>query len=67
VKRIVKVNGWVNCPPEFLDHPKVINGCSDLLVAVFGDKGKHARAAMGAVALPANIAVEIEMIVEVAD
>jgi len=65
IKRIVKVNGWVNCGPEFTDQPKVINGCSDLLVAVFGEKGKHARAAMGAVALPSNIAVEIEMIVEI--
>ncbi len=65
VKRIVKVNGWVNCNPEFLDHPKVINGCSDFMVALFGENGKHARAAMGAVALPNNIAVEIEMVVEV--
>lgn len=65
VKRIVKVNGWVNCTETFTNHPQVINGCSDLLVMVFGDKGKHARAAMGAYALPNNIAVEIEMIVEV--
>ena len=65
VKRIVKINGWVNCTPDFADQPKVINGCSDLLVSIFGDAGKHARAAMGANALPANIAVEIEMIVEV--
>ncbi|HEY0652390.1 MAG TPA: RidA family protein [Chryseosolibacter sp.] len=65
VKRIVKVNGWVNCNSEFTDHPKVINGCSDLLVSVFGEKGKHARAALGANALPMGIAVEIEMVVEV--
>jgi enamine deaminase RidA (YjgF/YER057c/UK114 family) len=65
VKRIVKVNGWVNCNSEFTDQPKVINGCSDLLVAVFGDKGKHARAALGANALPLGMAVEIEMVVEV--
>lgn len=65
VKRIVKVNGYVNCLPDFTEQPKVINGCSDLLVAVFGEKGKHARAAMGMVALPTNIAVEIEMVVEV--
>lgn len=65
VKRIVKVNGWVNCTPDFKDQPKVINGCSDLMVAVFGDKGKHARAAMGAGSLPSNIAVEIEMVIEV--
>jgi enamine deaminase RidA (YjgF/YER057c/UK114 family) len=65
VKRIVKVNGWVNCNSEFQDQPKVINGCSDLLVALFGEKGKHARAALGANALPMGIAVEIEMVVEV--
>ncbi|MBM3439304.1 MAG: RidA family protein [Bacteroidetes bacterium] len=65
IKRIVKVNGYVNSHPDFVDHPKVINGCSDLLVALFGEKGKHARAAMGMVALPSNIAVEIEMVVEV--
>lgn len=65
VKRIVKVNGYVNCLPDFTEQPKVINGCSDLLVNIFGDKGKHARAAMGMVALPLNAAVEIEMIVEV--
>jgi enamine deaminase RidA (YjgF/YER057c/UK114 family) len=65
VKRIVKVNGWVNCHSDFADQPKVINGCSDLLVAVFGEKGKHARAALGTNALPSNIAVEIEMVVEV--
>lgn len=65
VKRVVKVNGWVNCPPDFGDQPKVINGCSDLMVALFGDNGRHARAAMGAGSLPSNIAVEIEMVVEV--
>ncbi len=65
VKRIVKVNGYVNCLPDFTEQPKVINGCSDLFVAIFGEKGKHARAAMGMVALPSNIAVEIEIVVEV--
>jgi enamine deaminase RidA (YjgF/YER057c/UK114 family) len=65
VKRVIKVNGWVNGTPDFADQPKVINGCSDLMVAVFGDKGKHARSAMGAGSLPSNIAVEIEIIVEV--
>lgn len=65
VNRIVKVNGWVNCTPDFVDQPKVINGCSDFLVSIFGENGKHARAAMGAVALPGNMAVEIEMIVEI--
>ncbi len=65
VKRIVKVNGWVNCTTDFGDQPKVINGCSDLMVSLFGEKGRHARAAMGAGALPSNITVEIEMVVEV--
>ena len=55
----------VNAGPDFPDHPKVINGYSDLMVAVFGDRGKHARAAVGMGSLPGNIAVEIEMIVEV--
>lgn len=65
VKRIVKVLGMVNAAPDFTDHPKVVNGYSDLMVQVFGDKGKHARAAVGMGSLPTNIAVEIEMIVEV--
>lgn len=65
VRRIVKVNGWVNCTDNFKDQPKVMNGCSDLLVAVFGAKGKHARTSLGTNALPSNIAIEIEMIVEV--
>jgi enamine deaminase RidA (YjgF/YER057c/UK114 family) len=65
VKRIVKVNGFVNCNSDFTDQPKVINGCSDLLVAIFGDKGKHARTSVGTNVLPSNIAVEIEMVVEV--
>ena len=67
VKRVVKVLGMVNCTPEFSDQPKVINGFSDLMVEVFGDRGKHARAAVGMAALPGNIAVEIEMIVEIED
>ncbi len=67
VKRIVKVNGWVNCPDDFKDQPKVMNGCSDLLVAIFGENGKHARTSLGTNALPSNIAIEIEMVVEVAD
>lgn len=65
VKRIVKVLGMVNCHSDFTDHPKVINGCSDLLVAVFGDKGKHARSAVGMNSLPMNTSVEIEIIIEV--
>lgn len=65
VKRIVKVLGMVNCTPDFADQPEVINGFSDLMVAVFGEKGKHARSAVGMAALPRNMAVEVEMIVEV--
>ena len=65
VKRIVKVLGMVNASPDFGDHPKVINGFSDLMVEVFGDRGKHARSAVGMGSLPDNIAVEIEVIVEI--
>ncbi len=65
VKRIVKVTGMVNATDDFEDHPKVINGFSDLMVEVFGVRGKHARAVVGMGSLPFNIAVEIEMIVEV--
>ncbi|MFH1491038.1 MAG: RidA family protein [Pseudomonadota bacterium] len=66
VTRVVKLLGMVNCTPDFGDQPKVINGASDLLVEVFGNKGRHARSAVGMNALPMNMAVEIEMIVEVA-
>ena len=65
VNRVVKVLGMVSCEPMFTEHPGVIDGASDLLVAVFGDKGRHARSAVGMNALPFDIAVEIEMIVEV--
>jgi enamine deaminase RidA (YjgF/YER057c/UK114 family) len=65
VKRVVKVLGMVNAVPEFQDHPKVINGCSDLFVQVLGDKGKHARSAVGMGSLPMGIPVEIECIVEI--
>ena len=65
VKRIIKVLGMVNCEADFKDHPKVINGFSDLLVEVFGEKGKHARSAVGMCSLPNNMAVEIELIVEI--
>lgn len=65
VKRIVKVTGMVNSTSDFGNQPEVINGFSDLMVEVFGEKGKHARAAVGMASLPRNIAVEIEMIVEV--
>lgn len=65
VVRIVEVLGMVNAEADFEDHPKVINGCSDLLVEVFGDRGKHARAAVGMGSLPSNISVEIRMTVMV--
>ena len=67
VKRIVKVLGMVNTTPEFTDHSKVMNGFSDLMVEVFGEKGMHARSSVGMCSLPFNIAVEVEMIVEVSD
>jgi enamine deaminase RidA (YjgF/YER057c/UK114 family) len=67
VKRIVKVLGMVNCTDDFKDQPKVINGYSDLMVEIFGDKGKHARSAVGMNSLPLGIAVEVEVIVEVED
>ena len=67
VKRIVRVFGMVNATEELTRQSQVIDGCSDLLVAVFGEKGKHARAAVGMASLPRNFAVEIEMIVEVED
>ena len=64
VKRIVKVNGYVNSTNNFVDQPKVMNGYSDLMVQVFGENGKHVRSAVGVGSLPNNIPVEIEMIVE---
>lgn len=66
VKRVVKVLGMVNADPEFKEHPKVINGFSDLMVEVFGDAGRGARSAVGMGSLPGQIAVEVEMILEVA-
>ena len=65
VRRIVALNGFVNSDPDFHGHPQVINGASELLVEIFGDIGKHSRTALGAAALPLNVAVEINMIVEV--
>lgn len=64
VKRIVKLVGFVACTPEFTDQPKVINGASDLMVEVFGEKGRHARSAVGVPSLPLNFSVEIEAIIE---
>ncbi|TAN56246.1 MAG: RidA family protein [Betaproteobacteria bacterium] len=66
VRRVVKVLGMVNAEPDFHDQPKVINGCSDLFVEVFGNAGRHARSAVGMGSLPNGIPVEIEAIVEVA-
>jgi enamine deaminase RidA (YjgF/YER057c/UK114 family) len=63
VTRVVKLTGFVNSAPGFADQPKVVNGCSDFLVAVFGERGRHARSAVGA-ALPFDAAVEIEAIFE---
>ena len=65
VKQIIRVNGMVNSASNFTDQPKVINGRSDLLVEVFGDRGKHTRVALGMNSLPMNIAVEIDLILEV--
>ena len=67
VQRVVKVLGMVNATPDFMQHTEVINGCSDLLVEVFGDAGRHARSAVGVGSLPRGFAVEIEAIVSVKD
>ncbi len=66
VTRVVRLGGFINSAPEFLDGPKVLNGASDLMVAAFGDKGRHARTTVGVAALPADAAVEVEAIFEVA-
>ena len=64
VARVLRLGGFVNSTPEFTDAPKCVNGASDLMVAVFGDAGKHARAAVGVASLPAGAAVEVDAIVE---
>jgi enamine deaminase RidA (YjgF/YER057c/UK114 family) len=66
VRRVVKVTGFVNAAPGFTQHPEVINGASELFAEIFGDAGRHARAAVGASSLPRNVAVEVEAIFEVA-
>ena len=66
IKRVVKLGGFVNAGPDFTDHPKVINGASDLMVEVFGEAGKHARFAVGAGSLPLGVAVEIDGVFELA-
>jgi enamine deaminase RidA (YjgF/YER057c/UK114 family) len=65
VSKVIKLNGYVNCIDSFTDQPRVINGASDLLVAVFGEQGKHARTSIGVNTLPGNIPVEIELILEI--
>jgi len=65
VTRCVKLGGFVNCTPDFTDQPKVVNGASDLIVEIFGDKGKHARFAVGAPSLPFDVAVEIDAVFEI--
>jgi enamine deaminase RidA (YjgF/YER057c/UK114 family) len=65
IKQIIALNGFVNSEADFYDHPQVINGASEFLVDLLGDKGKHSRTALGAAALPLNVAVEINLIVEV--
>jgi enamine deaminase RidA (YjgF/YER057c/UK114 family) len=65
IKRVIKVTGFVNCDPSFADQAKVINGASDLLVNIFGEKGKHARIAVGVSSLPLDSTVELEIIAEV--
>jgi enamine deaminase RidA (YjgF/YER057c/UK114 family) len=67
VKRIVALSGFVSSEPDFYGHPQVINGASELLVEIFGEKGKHSRTALGVAALPLNVAVEINLIVEIED
>lgn len=66
IKQVVKLTGFVNSTPDFTDQPEVINGASDLFVAVLGDAGRHSRAAVSAGALPRGVAVEIDAVIEVA-
>lgn len=66
IRQCVKLGGFVNCTPDFTDHPKVVNGASDLMVQVLGDAGKHARFAVGAISLPRGVAVEVDAIFELA-
>ncbi|HEY4031286.1 MAG TPA: RidA family protein [Caulobacteraceae bacterium] len=66
VKRVVKLGGFVQAGPDFFDIPKVVNGCSDLMVGAFGEAGRHARSAVGVYRLPMNFAVEVDAVVEIA-
>ena len=65
VRRVVRLGGFVNCTPDFTDMPQVVNGASDLMVEVFGDAGRHARAAVGTNSLPGGVSVEVEAVVEI--
>jgi enamine deaminase RidA (YjgF/YER057c/UK114 family) len=65
VRRVVQLRGFVNCTPEFTDMPQIVNGASDLMVEIFGDTGRHARAAVGVTSLPGGVAVEVEAIFEI--
>ncbi len=65
IKQVVALNGFVNSEPDFYGHPQVINGASELLLEILGERGKHSRTALGAAALPLNVAVEINLVVEV--
>lgn len=65
VKRVVRIGGFVNCTPDFTDQPQVVNGASNLMVEVFGDAGRHARAAVGVASLPLGVAVEVEAMFEI--
>ena len=67
VVRVVKLGGFVQAGPNFFEIPQVVNGCSDLMVEVFGDQGRHARSAVGVYRLPMNFAVEVDAIVEIAE
>ena len=67
VERIVKLGGFVSSTPDFTDHPKVVNGASDLMEEVFGEAGRHARAAVGVSALPLGVAVEVDAVVKLVD
>ena len=65
VKQIVTLTGFVNSEPDFYDHPQVVNGASELLLSIFGERGQHSRTALGVAALPLNVAVEINLVVEI--
>lgn len=67
IRRVVALNGFVNSEPDFTAHPQVLNGASELLVEILGDRGRHSRTALGVSALPLNVAVELNLIVEVED